>query len=64
MEFMLAEQGHLDVAALEHFQPNDAQAAALASERDAFVSHLMEVLDGRAKSTSGRFPPRSPESRS
>ena len=64
MEFMLAEQGHLDIAALEHFQPNDAQAAALASERDAFVSHLMEVLDGRAKSTSGRFPPRSPESRS
>ncbi len=64
MEFMLAEQGQLDIAALEHFQPNDAQAAALGRERDAFVSHLMEVLDGRAKSTSGRFPAHSLEPRS
>lgn len=64
LEFMLAERGQLDISALERFQPSDAQAATLASERDAFVAHLMEVLDGRAKSTSGRFPPLSPEPRS
>lgn len=63
LEFMLAEQGHVDIAALDRFQPSEEQAAALAAERDAFVAHLMEVLDGRAKSTSGRFPPHSPESR-
>lgn len=56
LEFMLAENGQLKLEALERFQPSAAQAATLAAERDAFVSHLFEVLDGRAKSTSGRFP--------
>jgi hypothetical protein len=56
LEFMLANQGQVDLAALEHFQPSDEQASILARERDAFVAHLFEVIDGRAKSTSGRFP--------
>jgi hypothetical protein len=56
LEFMLAQQGQIDLAALEHFQPSDEQAAVLARERDALVAHLFEVIDGRAKSTSGRFP--------
>ena len=56
LEFMLAERNQLDLDALDRFQPNAAQAATLAAERDAFVAHLFEVLDGRAKSTSGRFP--------
>jgi len=63
LEFMLAEQGQIDVATLDRFQPTEEQAATLGAERDAFVAHLMDVLDGRAKSTSGRFPPHSPEPR-
>ncbi len=60
LEFALANQGQLDLSALEHFQPSEAQAAVLARERDAFVAHLFEVIDGRAKSTSGRFPTAEP----
>lgn len=59
LEFMLAEKGQIEPRALDHFSPNDAQASLLKAERDAFVAHLFEVLDGRAKSTSGRFAPPS-----
>ncbi|MBM3408857.1 MAG: hypothetical protein FJY25_16315 [Betaproteobacteria bacterium] len=61
LEFMLANQGQLDLNALDRFQPDEAQAKLLAGERDAFVAHLLEVIDGRAKSTSGRFPSDSPK---
>ncbi len=57
LEFTLARQGGLDIAALDRFAPNDAEAEILRQEREAFVAHLYEVIDGRAKSTSGRFPP-------
>lgn len=56
LEFMLANQGQINAEALEHFQPSAEQAAILARDRDALVAHLFEVIDGRAKSTSGRFP--------
>ena len=56
LEFMLANQGQLDLNALDRFQPDEAQAKLLASEREAFVAHLLDVIDGRAKSTSGRQP--------
>lgn len=55
LEFMLEQRGQVDLAQLEHFVPSEAQAAVLRAEREAFVAHLFEVLDGRAKSTSGRF---------
>lgn len=55
LEFMLADKGQLEPSALDHFTPTEAQATLLKSEREAFVAHLFEVLDGRAKSTSGRF---------
>ncbi len=57
LEFTLARQGGLDLEALERFAPSDAEAEVLRKERDAFVAHLYEVIDGRAKSTSGRFAP-------
>jgi hypothetical protein len=57
LEFMLAERGQVDLALLDRFQPTAEQAATLSKEREAFVAHLFEVLDGKAKSTSGRFPP-------
>lgn len=55
LEFLLARQGQLDLGALEHFQPERAEAESLRQDREAFVTHLYEVIDGRAKSTSGRF---------
>ena len=55
LEFLLARQGQIDSSALDHFKPNPAEAEVLNREREAFVAHLYEVIDGRAKSTSGRF---------
>ena len=59
LEFTLARQGGLDLDALDRFAPTPAEAEVLRQERDAFVAHLYEVIDGRAKSTSGRFAPAS-----
>lgn len=59
LEFTLARQGGLDLDALDRFAPSPAEAEILRQERDAFVAHLYEVIDGRAKSTSGRFAPNS-----
>lgn len=59
LEFTLARQGGLDLDALERFAPSASEAEVLRQERDAFVAHLYEVIDGRAKSTSGRFAPAS-----
>ncbi len=56
LEFLLESKGQIDPQALEHFKPDERQAQVLAQEREAFVSHLFEVIDGRAKSTSGRYP--------
>jgi hypothetical protein len=57
LEFLLERRGDLDPAELEHFVPDSREAEILRSEREAFVGHLYEVIDGRAKSTSGRFGP-------
>lgn len=53
LEFTLAERGALDLEAFERFEPSAQQAQTLARERERFVAHLFDVLDGRAKSTSG-----------
>ena len=60
MEFLLTARGVLAPAELDQFVPSPEQAQVLQQERDAFVSHLFEVLDGRAKSTSGRGNPLVP----
>ena len=60
MEFLLTERGVLDAAQVDQFVPSPDQAQVLQTERDAFVSHLFEVMDGRAKSTSGRGNPLVP----
>ena len=60
MEFLLSERGVLTSSQLDAFSPNADQAQVLQTERDAFVSHLFEVMDGRAKSTSGRGNPLVP----
>lgn len=60
LEFMLAEIKTIDLAKLDHFEPSAEQASLLKQEREAFVAHLFEVLDGKAKSTSGRFPAKAP----
>lgn len=54
LEFILTERGDLTPGQLDGFVPNAQQAQRLQQEREAFVAHLFEVLDGRAKSTSGR----------
>jgi hypothetical protein len=53
LEFLLAEQGQLDPVRLDAFRPSPDQAERLTAERDAFVRHLMDPLDGRARSRSG-----------
>ena len=60
MEFVLAERGIVDADQLDQFTPTPDQAKVLQHERDAFVAHLFEVMDGRAKSTSGRGNPLVP----
>lgn len=49
LETRLAEKGVLDLAELDR-EPEAAEAAALAAERDAFTAHLMEPLLGRQQS--------------
>ena len=60
MEFVLAEHGIVGADQLDQFTPTTDQAKVLQQERDAFVAHLFEVMDGRAKSTSGRGHPLVP----
>lgn len=60
LEFALTQAGHLRADQLDEFVPDDAQSQQLQRERDAFVAHLFEVLDGRAKSTSGLGHPQVP----
>ena len=57
MEFVLAEHGILGANQIDQFTPTPK---VLQHERDAFVAHLFEVMDGRAKSTSGRGNPLVP----
>lgn len=60
LEFILTERGDLAPGQVDRFIPNTEQARRLQQEREAFVAHLFEVLDGRAKSTSGRGNPLVP----
>jgi len=60
LEFILTQQGTLAPAQLDQFAPDAGQAQVLQQDREAFVAHLFEVLDGRAKSTSGRGNPQVP----
>lgn len=60
LEFILTERGQLAAGQLDEFVPNAEQSRQLQGERDAFVAHLFEVMDGRAKSTSGRGHPLVP----
>ncbi|UCE30692.1 MAG: hypothetical protein JSW68_11630 [Burkholderiales bacterium] len=53
LEFMLAEKGSIEPGALDAFEPDPQQPQVLAREREALVAHLMDPLDGLAKSTSG-----------
>lgn len=57
LEFLLTRRGDLEPGALDQFVPDAGESETLRIEREAFVAHLYEVLDGRAKSTSGRFSP-------
>lgn len=60
LEFMLAKNDAIDVHALDRFEPSPEQAKVLQQDRETFVAHLFEVLDGRAKSTSGAGHPLVP----
>lgn len=60
LEFILTQQGTLAPQQLDQFAPDAGQAQVLQQDREAFVAHLFEVLDGRAKSTSGRGHPLVP----
>lgn len=60
LEFILTERGQLQPQQLDRFAPDADQAQVLQQDREAFVAHLFEVLDGRAKSTSGRGNPLVP----
>ena len=61
LEFILTQQGALAPQQLDQFAPDAGQAQVLQQDREAFVAHLFEVLDGRAKSTSGRGHPLVPD---
>jgi hypothetical protein len=61
LEFILTQQGTLAPQQLDQFAPDAGQAQVLQQDREAFVAHLFEVLDGRAKSTSGRGHPLVPD---
>ena len=63
LEFILTQQGALAPQQLDQFAPDAGQAQVLQKDREAFVAHLFEVLDGRAKSTSGRGHPLVPDIR-
>ncbi len=57
---LLAQGGTIDPRALDRFEPSPEQARVLQQDRETFVAHLFEVLDGRAKSTSGAGHPLVP----
>jgi hypothetical protein len=61
LEFILTELGQLQAQQLDQFVPDAQQSQRLQQDREAFVAHLFEVLDGRAKSTSGRSHPLVPD---
>ncbi len=61
LEFILTERGQLQPQQLDQFVPDASQSQRLQQDREAFVAHLFEVLDGRAKSTSGRGHPLVPD---
>ena len=61
LEFILTERGQLQPQQLNQFVPDALQSQRLQQDREAFVAHLFEVLDGRAKSTSGRSHPLVPD---
>ena len=46
LERRLAERGLVDPSELDR-EPDAAETAALAGERDAFVAHLFETIHGR-----------------
>lgn len=46
LERVLEETGVLEAGRLDAYRPDEAERAALAEDRDAFVAHLMESLMG------------------
>ena len=60
LEFLLAKTHAIDIHELDHFEPSAEQARVLQNDRETFVTHLFEVLDGHAKSTSGLGHPLVP----
>jgi hypothetical protein len=60
LEFLLAKNYAIDIRELDHFEPSPEHARVLQNDRETFVAHLFEVLDGRAKSTSGLGHPLVP----
>ena len=60
LEFILTERGIVGESQLDQFSPTPQQEQILLRDREAFVAHLFEVMDGRAKSTSGRSKPLVP----
>lgn len=50
LEAVLGRQGMLAEGALDHWTPTAEQAKAAASDRDAFVAHLMDNLLGQQAS--------------
>jgi len=53
LEFLLANNHSIDIRELDHFEPSPQQARVLHNDRETFVAHLFDVLDGHAQSTSG-----------
>jgi hypothetical protein len=60
LEFILTERGIVGESQLDQFSPTPQQEQILLRDREAFVAHLFEVMDGRAKSTSGHGNPMVP----
>ena len=60
LEFVLTEVGIVGEGQLDKYSPTPQEAKVLHHDREAFVAHLFEVMDGRAKSTSGRSKPLVP----
>jgi len=60
LEFVLTKVGIVGEGQLDKYSPTPQEAKVLQHDREAFVAHLFEVMDGRAKSTSGRSKPLVP----
>ena len=60
LAFILTERGIVGESQLDQFSPTPQQEQILIRDREAFVAHLFEVMDGRAKSTSGHGNPLVP----